>query len=259
MTTALPYRLDRTMVIHARPETVFAFLNETPRWAAWWGPGSSIDPRPGGPVVIRHANGVEASGEVIEVRPPSRLVFTYGYVELKPSPPGSSRVTIRLDPHPRGTLLQLTHEFADEPARDEHVQGWRFQLSVFANVIADSATGDAAAIVDGWFLAWNEPDAERRRERLARVAAPDIRFTDRFSTLDGLEDLIAHVAACHRFMPGAHLTRRGEARHCQWRLLADWVALGEGGKEIGAGTSVFALNAGGAITSATGFWNAPRR
>jgi len=257
MTLDLTCRLDRTMVIHARPDTIFAFLSETPRWAAWWGPGSSIDARPGGAVLIRHANGIEASGEVLEVRAPDRLVFTYGYASQKPSPPGSTRVTIRLDPHPQGTLLQLTHEFADEASRDEHVQGWRFQLSLFSNLIANAANANATEAVDAWFAAWNEPDAGRLRERFTRVAAPGVTFNDRFSTLDGLDDLVAHVAAFHRFMPGTRIARSGDARHCQWSLLADWVAVGGDGKEIGRGTNMFSLTAEGAIHSVTGFWNPP--
>jgi hypothetical protein len=30
-------------------------------------------------MLIRHPNGVEASGEVLEVLRPERIVFTYGY------------------------------------------------------------------------------------------------------------------------------------------------------------------------------------
>jgi uncharacterized protein YndB with AHSA1/START domain len=103
---------------------------ETPRWAEWWGAGTTIDATPGGQMRIRHPNGAEVTGEVLEVSAPERIVFTYGFVSGKPIPAGSSRVSIRLDAHPQGTLLQLTHEFADQPARDEHVQGWRFQLSL---------------------------------------------------------------------------------------------------------------------------------
>ena len=119
--SALPHRLDRTVVIRASRETVFGFLSNTAEWAEWWGAGSTIDARPGGRMSIRHSNGVEASGEVLEVQTPERIVFTYGYINRKPSPPGSSRVTIRLAPHPHGTLLQLTHEFDDAEARDEHL------------------------------------------------------------------------------------------------------------------------------------------
>lgn len=50
----LPYRLDRTITIQAPRETVFRYFTESARWAAWWGAGSTIDPRPGGRMYIRH-------------------------------------------------------------------------------------------------------------------------------------------------------------------------------------------------------------
>ena len=111
--TSLPHRLDRTVVIRAPRDLVFRFFTDTPRWASWWGSGSSIDARPGGRMLIRYPGGVEASGEVVEVSPPERIVFTYGYVSGKPAiPPGGSRVTIHLDPHHDGTRVRLTHELA---------------------------------------------------------------------------------------------------------------------------------------------------
>jgi uncharacterized protein YndB with AHSA1/START domain len=103
--TNLPYQLNRTVVIHAAPETVFRFFTDSERWAKWGGTGSTIDPRPAGKVYIRHPGAVEVTGEVMEISPPERIVFTYGFVSGKPIPPGSSRVTIRLEPVPSGTRL----------------------------------------------------------------------------------------------------------------------------------------------------------
>src|SRR2546428_4127742 len=152
--SSLPYRLDRTVVIHATREIVFGFLTDTPRWARWWGTGSTIDARPGGQMRIRYPDGTEATGDVVEVHPPERIVFTYGYASGKPIPPGSSRVTIRLEDGRAGTRLHLTHEFADASVRDAHVQGWRYQLSLFGNVVADEVNAGAADVVDAWFDAW---------------------------------------------------------------------------------------------------------
>ena len=256
ITLALVHRLDRNLVIRARRDTVFQYFSETSRWASWWGAGSTIDARPGGRVLIRHPNGVEASGEVLELHPPERIVFTYGYVNGKPSPPGSSRVTIRLDSHPQGTLLQLTHEFAesDLQARDEHVQGWRFQLSLFANLIADTANADATSLVDQWFAVWNEGDAGVRERLLAAITASGVRFGDKYTCLEGADEINSHLTAARRFMPGIRLERRGAIRHCQWQLLADWVAVSGEGEERGRDTNLFVLDTDGRITAVTGFW-----
>ena len=42
---SLPYQLDRVITIAAPRETVFSFFTDNARWAAWWGPGSTIEPR----------------------------------------------------------------------------------------------------------------------------------------------------------------------------------------------------------------------
>lgn len=243
----LTHSLDRTVTIQAAPETVFRFFQDSALWARWWGPGSTIDPRPGGKVHIRHPNGIETLGEVLEIEPPERIVFTYGFASGNPIPPGASRVTIRLAPDPAGTRLELRHEFEEAGVRDHHVQGWRFQLSLFANAVADEQFANAGELVDGWFAAWASDDLP-----IARVAAPEIVFRDRYSLLHGLDDLSAHIAAARRFMPGVRLERRGGVRHCQGVVLADWVAKGPDGKEMMSGTNVFLLGPDRKFTSVTG-------
>lgn len=251
----LPYQLDRTVVIHAKPETVFRFFTDSARWASWWGAGSTIDARPGGKVYIRHANGIESAGEVLEVDAGKQIVFTYGFVSGKPIPAGSSRVTIRLEPVDAGTSLHLLHEFAEAGPRDEHVQGWRFQLSLFANVVANEAYADAVRTVDAWYDSWNITDTGERDESLARIATPAIQFRDRFSLLEGMADLTAHISAAQRFMPGIRLQRKGDVRHCQGTVLADWIAVAGNAQSRMTGSSVFVFRPDGRIESVTSFTN----
>ncbi len=251
---ALAHQLDRTIVIGAPPEVVFRYFTDPARWAAWWGAGSTIDARPGGRVFVRYPEGTEAAGEVIDIAPPSRIVFSYGYVSGKPVPAGGSRVTIRLEPSARGTRLHLVHEFADAAARDEHVQGWRYQLSLFANVVANEANGDAVQRVDAWFGLWTETDEGARAKTLAAIASGGGRLHDRFSCIEGAGELTQHIGAAQRFMPGIRLQRDGEIRHCQGTVLADWTASGADGQPRGRGTNVFTLGPDGRIESVTGFW-----
>jgi len=207
-------------------------------------------------MLIRHANGVESSGEVLEIHPASRIVFTYGYATGAASPPGSSRVTIQLEPHADGTLLTLLHEFPNQEGCDEHVQGWRFQLSLFANLLANLLKEEAATRIDQWFELWSESDALVRASALRSLVGGSVTFLDRFSCVQGFDDLQAQLAAVHRFMPGMRLARSGPVRYCQWQALADWVATGPDGQERGRGTNAFAFDADGRITAATGFWSA---
>jgi hypothetical protein len=135
------------------------------------------------------------------------------------------------------------------------VQGWRFQLSLFCNVVAEEANSRAAEQVDSWFETWSNPDADVRAATLASIAAPDVRFRDRFSAIEGSADLLAHLSAAQRFMPGLRMTRDSDVRHCQGMVLADWVARAADGAERGRGTNVFVF-ANGKIESVTGFWGA---
>jgi uncharacterized protein YndB with AHSA1/START domain len=251
----LTHQLERTIVINAPRDLVYRFLTDSARWASWWGAGSSIDARPGGRVAIRHPNGVEVSGEVIELHPPESVTFTYGYASGSPIPPGGSRVTIGLAAIGGGTRVHLVHQFADAAARDQHVQGWRFQLSLFANVVANERHADAAQLARDWFIAWTEADAASREQLLARIASASVRLHDRFSCIAGIEDLSAHIAGAQRFMPGVVMTPTGDVRHCQGTAIVDWVATGSKGEPLGKGTNVFVLGADGRIESVTGFWS----
>jgi uncharacterized protein YndB with AHSA1/START domain len=250
-----PHRLDRTVTIRATPDVVFRYFIDSERWASWWGKGSTIDPTPGGSVRIVHPNGVEIAGAITEIDPPSRIAFTYGYVKGAPIPADGSHVTIRLEPVRGATRLSLTHEFAEPAIRDEHVQGWRYQLSLFGNLVANEAFADAEAMVDGWFQAWSDPEAASREATLARVTNDEVWFHDRFSMVAGVDDLKPHLAAVHRFMPGMRLERVGPVRQCQGVALADWIARGPDGAERGRGTNAFELGDGGRIIGVTGFWS----
>lgn len=253
---ALPHALDRMVLIHAPREGVFRYFTDSRRFAAWWGGGSTIDPRPGGAVRIRYPNGVEAAGQILEIQAPERIVFTYGYASGQPIPPGASRVTVALFEESDGTRLELRHEFAEASVRDQHVGGWRYQLAVFANVAADEAHGGATMRIDRWLATWSEPDAARRAAALREVAADDVLFHDRHGCVAGRGELEAHLVAVAQFFPGVRLERAGEVRHCQGEALADWVARAVDGAERGRGTNLYRFAPDGRIVAVTGFWTA---
>jgi uncharacterized protein YndB with AHSA1/START domain len=255
ITASLPYQLDHVVTIAAAPETVFSFFTDSALWARWWGKGSTVDPTPGGSLLIRHPNGIEIVGEVIAIDPPRSISFSYGYASGASVPAGGSRVTIEVQPTEGGTRLRLTHEFAEETPRDHHIQGWRYQLALFANVVTDTLHEGAPSLVDRWYTAWNDADPIHRRESIEAIVASDVQFKDRFGLTGGVEELLGHIAAVHQFMPGLRLERQGETRHCQGLVLADWIAVGPDGAAKARGTNAFGLTADGRIAAVTGFWS----
>ena len=253
--TALDHVLDRTVTIAARRETVFRTFTDSERFAAWWGAGSRIEPKPGGAVHVRFPNGIVAGGEVVEIVPVERVVFTYGFESGQPMPIGASRVTITLEETARGTVVRLRHELPSAEVRDEHVQGWRYQLAVLANAVAKEAHAGAGALADRFFAIWGETDPAKRKTELQAIATETLAFRDPYSCTDGLDDLNAHIAASQRFMPGVVLAREGDARQCQGLAIVDWSVKGPDGSPRWKGSNVFELAPDGRIACVTGIWS----
>jgi uncharacterized protein YndB with AHSA1/START domain len=253
-----PPEVVRQVEICAQRETVFRFFTDSARFARWWGEGSHVDPRPGGALYVRHPDGSIASGVFKEIVPPQRVVFTYGFEgPHQPIAPGGSTVTVTFEETPRGTRVTLRHAgLPSEELARHYVQGWRYQLSLYAKVATAEQNAGAAAIADQWFAAWNEKDAARRRELLAACSMPEVAFFDDFSVLAGLDDLDAQIAAVHRFMPGMTIARVGEPLHCQGSGLIRWEARDAQGNVKFSGLNAVQFAPDGRIARATGFWGA---
>ena len=116
--------------IMARPATIFSFFTDPARWLRWQGVEATIEAVPGGEFRMTVGGDGYASGRFVEVDPPRRIVFSWGW-ELpgNPVPPGSSTVEIDLVPDGEATMVRLTHRGLPLPAaRDQHRQGWAHYL-----------------------------------------------------------------------------------------------------------------------------------
>ncbi len=252
----LNQKLERTIVICAERATVFRYFTDSKRFAAWWGTGSIIEGKPGGKVLICYPGFVVASGQVLEITENERVVFTYGYESGSqiPIPPGASRVTITMRDHPQGTELNLSHEFSDATVRDRHIQGWRYQLALFANVVCKEQHAGYTQLLDDYFSIWSISDVSSRKKMLERIAADDVRFRDAYGCVTGREELSAHIAASQMFMPGLTLLRDGEPFECQGTAMSRWIAKRNDGTEAARGTNIFHFTPNGSIQSIVGFW-----
>jgi uncharacterized protein YndB with AHSA1/START domain len=251
---SLELALERTVLICAKRETVFRYFTDSARWADWWGTGSTIDARPGGALLIRYPNGETASGKVLEVNPPESVAFTYGYdAPGKPIPPGGSIVRITLAERKTGTLVTLRHEVDSAKTRDLHVAGWRFQLSLFSNVVAREQHAGLAAVADRWFDAWNAKDADARRRALDAAVVDEVSFRDAWACLSSRAELEEHVALIPLHMPGVTLRRASAPRQCQGTGAVDWEIVADADGAVRArGTNVFALAPDGRFARVVG-------
>ncbi len=117
--------LEISVHIDAQPEIVFPYFTDPSRYVLWMGREATLDPRPGGTYRVRMNDNVEAAGEFIELDPPRRLVFTWGWAHDEAVPPGTTRVVITLAEENGGTRVVLRHHnLPDADQRDHHKKGW---------------------------------------------------------------------------------------------------------------------------------------
>lgn len=114
--------------IAAAPSMVYQYLTESDKWAIWQGTGAELDTRPGGIFTIRMVNGMRSRGEFVELDPPNRIVFTWGWIDHPGVPPGSSTVEVTLVAESGGTLLTLRHTGLPESEIVPHTAGWEQHL-----------------------------------------------------------------------------------------------------------------------------------
>lgn len=126
--------------IDASPETVFAFFTDPEKLTRWLAVEATLDPRPGGACRQTHV-GQDGDrffmrGEFVEVSPPSRVVFTWGFEnESMEVQPGASTVEVTLEPQDGGTWLRLVHSDLPPADRDNHDAGWSTMLDRLATAV----------------------------------------------------------------------------------------------------------------------------
>jgi uncharacterized protein YndB with AHSA1/START domain len=133
--------VERELEIAASAETIWELLTDEEQATRWMGREASFDLRPGGSYRVEVIPGNVASGEFLEVDPPRRLAFSWGWEAGSASslPPGSTVVEFDLTPSDVGTLLRFRHrDLPSSDSADSHAHGWDHYLGR----LAEAATGE---------------------------------------------------------------------------------------------------------------------
>jgi uncharacterized protein YndB with AHSA1/START domain len=134
-TSAETRSIRREIAIAASPQTVWDCLVDPDKATRWMGLRADFDPRPGGRYRVEVIPGEVALGEFVELDPPRRLVWTWGWQEGSTSEvaAGSTTVEIELVPDGEGTTLRFSHHGlpSDDSARS-HTHGWDHYLERLA-------------------------------------------------------------------------------------------------------------------------------
>ena len=124
-----PDVLEVSVHIAAPPEIVFPYFTDPARYVQWMGSDATLDPVPGGEYRVGMRGGVRAAGVFLEIDPPRRVVFTWGWTGDHPVPPGTSRVVVTLTARDGGTFVLLRHHgLPTDEQRAQHRSGWELYL-----------------------------------------------------------------------------------------------------------------------------------
>jgi uncharacterized protein YndB with AHSA1/START domain len=140
---------ERTLTIDASPETVWEFFVEPEKLMRWKGINADLDARPGGIFRCEVIPGHVARGEFVELDPPNRLVFTWGWDGNEGVPPGSSTIEVDLTGDGDRTTLRFVHK--DLPSAEavaSHAHGWDHYLPRLELAAAGRDPGDDPWVAD---------------------------------------------------------------------------------------------------------------
>jgi uncharacterized protein YndB with AHSA1/START domain len=145
---------DRDVVVErwiaAPPATVFSYFADPDRWLQWQGVAAVIQPWAGGVFRMNVRGDGFASGRFVEVRPPERIVFTWGWEASEDVPPGSTTVEVDLLPEGEGTRVRLRHrDLPSAAAVAQHRAGWEHYLDRLAVRGTGADPGPDPTVVDG--------------------------------------------------------------------------------------------------------------
>jgi uncharacterized protein YndB with AHSA1/START domain len=99
----LAHTVERSVLLDAPPQEVWAALVEVAALSEWLAPEVELEAREGGELVCRYEDGSERRGEVELVEEAERLAFSWWRRDA-----GPSRVELVLDAVAEGTRLTVT-------------------------------------------------------------------------------------------------------------------------------------------------------
>ena len=134
--------VERRTRIAAGRDTVFEFFTDAEKMTRWMGSAAELEPRPGGAFRVDVRGPWRARGEFLELDPPGRVVFTWGWEKGSSLTPGSSTVEVTLEADGDGTVVTLVHrDLPGDESRAAHAHGWEGYLARLAIAAAGGDPG----------------------------------------------------------------------------------------------------------------------
>jgi SnoaL-like protein len=109
-------------------------------------------------------------------------------------------------------------------------------------------------LVKTYSAAWNEPDAQHRRELLEKVWASGGTYTDPQSHVEGREALVEHIGRFLKNSPGARIIQSSHADFHHGMFRFTWKFVGGDGKTLIEGIDFGVLGPDGKLQRIVGFF-----
>jgi uncharacterized protein YndB with AHSA1/START domain len=124
----MPDPLTSTVHVEAPPERVYEYFVRPDLIERWMGDSAVLEAQPGGRFELE-VKGAPVRGEYVELDPPHRLVWSWGYAGSDRLPPGASTVEVRLVADAGGTRVELEHRDLPGAEVPGHESGWGHYLA----------------------------------------------------------------------------------------------------------------------------------
>jgi hypothetical protein len=117
---------------------------------------------------------------------------------------------------------------------------------------------DITTIVNGYIAAWNEPDADRRRELVADTFDADATYLDPLMSGEGTDGIAAMIGRAQQQFPGHRFELSAGPDAHNDRVRFAWTLLSvENGTPAGAGVDFAIVADDGRLREVTGFLEQP--
>jgi uncharacterized protein YndB with AHSA1/START domain len=112
-----------TVRIAAPPEVVFTYFTDPRLIVEWIADHAELEPEPGGTFALSFGTTI-MQGRYLELDPPHRVVFTWGFPDNDVLPVDASTVEVVLQAEGRDTVVELVHRGLPDHERAKHQEGW---------------------------------------------------------------------------------------------------------------------------------------
>jgi uncharacterized protein YndB with AHSA1/START domain len=132
----------KEVLIDAPVDVVYRHLTEVEGLKAWMTIDAVSEPTPGGAVKWIYENGAVMVGRYLELDPPYRIVFSYGWENggRMGILPETTKVEIDLVAEDGKTRLSLLHSDLPAEHADFHEMGWGFFFDRLVGLFGDRAS-----------------------------------------------------------------------------------------------------------------------